>query len=188
MEKIVSGVISAFKNERNHIVLDTPGAVAVLPFLDPLSHPNPRLLLVKQYRSAVHQDVIEIVAGMLDVNGEDPINCASRELTEETGYTTEDIYHINTVLSSPGISTEKIHIFLATNLSKTSEPEPGIEIIESTLSECLNSIYQDYNSFYQDYSHEESKCVINDSKTIIAILAFAQFYHKIFIKKACLEI
>lgn len=173
IDRISSGVISAYKNHRNHIVLSTPGAVAVLPFLDPLSHPNPRVLLIKQHRSAVDHEVIEIVAGLLDVDREDPKLCASRELTEETGYSSDDIHHINTILTSPGISTEKIYLYIATNLQKIAEPEFGITTIELPLNTCLDAIYTGYTG-------SESGIIINDAKTIIAILSFVQFYKKRF--------
>ena len=61
-----------------------PGASAVIPLL-----PDGRVVLVRQYRYPVQAVTLEIPAGKLDSAGEDPLECAKRELKEETGYTAE---------------------------------------------------------------------------------------------------
>lgn len=71
-----------------------------------------KLLLTKHYRNTVDDIIYEIPAGMIEV-GETPIDAASRELEEETGYISDDIELIYSLYSSPGYSTEKIYFFKA---------------------------------------------------------------------------
>lgn len=71
-----------------------------------------KLLLTKHYRNTVDDIIYEIPAGMIEV-GETPIDAASRELEEETGYISDDIELIYSLYSSPGYSTEKIYLFKA---------------------------------------------------------------------------
>lgn len=71
-----------------------------------------KLLLTKHYRNTVDDIIYEIPAGMIEV-GETPIDAASRELEEETGYISDDIELIYSLCSSPGYSTEKIYFFKA---------------------------------------------------------------------------
>ena len=69
-------------------------------------------VLVRQYRKPVECDVLEIIAGMLD-EGESPDRCASREVKEETGYDVKLLSKLGEVWSSPGYSSECIHVFFA---------------------------------------------------------------------------
>jgi ADP-ribose pyrophosphatase len=69
-------------------------------------------VLVRQYRKPVECDVLEIIAGMLD-EGESPDKCASREVKEETGYDVKLLSKLGEVWSSPGYSSECIHVFFA---------------------------------------------------------------------------
>ncbi len=85
-----------------------PGAVAVVALQ------NEGLLLVRQYRYALGRDLLEIPAGKLD-GGEAPLECAQRELREETGYR-GDLTPLGVYCSTPGFSDEVIHLFKAVNL------------------------------------------------------------------------
>ncbi len=89
-------------------IIKHPGAVAVVAIKDE------GLLLVRQYRYAIKSELLEIPAGKLDV-GEVPIDCAQRELREETGYRGE-LTPLGTFYSTPGFSDETMHLFWATNL------------------------------------------------------------------------
>lgn len=93
-----------------------PGASAILPFLSDPRGDDPQLLLIRQYRYAADGYMYEIPAGRLNP-GEDPANCARRELQEETGCTAESIEHLYTMYATPGFTDEKIHIFMATGLT-----------------------------------------------------------------------
>jgi ADP-ribose pyrophosphatase len=85
----------------------------------------------------------ELPAGKLD-KGEDPLKCASRELTEETGYSSGNIKELGKIFSSPGFCNEVLHIYSATDLipgeHAREEGEEGMEIIELSLSEAEEKI------------------------------------------------
>src|SRR3954466_3689454 len=93
-----------------------PGASAVVPFLTDPRGEDPQLLLIKQYRYAADGFMYEIPAGRLD-KGEDPAHCARRELKEETGCTAGTLQHLYTMYTTPGFTDERIHIFMATDLT-----------------------------------------------------------------------
>ena len=76
------------------------------------------MILIRQYRYAVSAELLEIPAGTLEP-GEEPEDCARRELEEETGYTCRTIVKVLECFVAPGDSTEKIHIYLAKDLTKT---------------------------------------------------------------------
>jgi ADP-ribose pyrophosphatase len=93
-----------------------PGAAAVLPFLDPPSDPDPRVLLVHQYRYAADGHLYEVPAGMPHDPGESWEGCARRELAEETGYRAGDLRYLTRILTTPGFTDETIHLFAAAGL------------------------------------------------------------------------
>lgn len=93
-------------------VLEHPGAVAVVA-LDEAG----QVLLIRQYRHPVGRLLWELPAGLRDVAGEPLHLAAARELLEETGYQAADWRVLVDFYSSPGISTERIRVFLAQDLS-----------------------------------------------------------------------
>jgi ADP-ribose pyrophosphatase len=105
-------------------VIEHPGAVAMLPFLD-----DGRLLLIKQYRHPVGEVLLEIPAGTLHKN-ENPKDCARRELIEETGYEAGKIEELISCFLAPGYSSEKIHLFHASELRKVGDSPDIDEMIE----------------------------------------------------------
>ena len=88
-------------------VVRHPGAAAALAEL-----PDGRFVLVEQYRFAVERRLIEVVAGLLEP-GEDPADCARREVEEETGYTVRDLVPLGRIWSSAGFAAEALHLFYA---------------------------------------------------------------------------
>ncbi len=93
-------------------VVGHPGAVAVV------AHDDEYVYVVRQPREAVGvPDLLEVVAGKLDEEGEDVLATAKRELAEEIGKAAEHWEHLRTFWSSPGFSDEQIHVYLATGLS-----------------------------------------------------------------------
>ncbi len=99
-----------------------------------------RVLLVKQMRAAVGRITTEIPAGKLNFVGEDPQECAARELSEETGCTAAQWHELNCMESSPGILTERIHIYLATGLSMgDSHPDDDefVDVVRMPLEEAV---------------------------------------------------
>ena len=115
------------------------GASAVVPFVsDPLG-PDPQIMLLRQYRYAANGYVYEIPAGRLDP-GELPIQCAHRELREETGCTASRMERLMTMFTTPGFTDEKIHLFMATGLTlgeSAREADEFLEVETLSLSRAL---------------------------------------------------
>jgi ADP-ribose pyrophosphatase len=100
-----------------------PGAAAVVPMLDPVTDPNPRVILIRQFRHAADQFIWEIPAGTLGEN-ESPEDCAHRELAEEAGCHGGDLTFLTAIYTAPGFTDELIHLYLATGLSRGgADPE-----------------------------------------------------------------
>ena len=99
-------------------VLEHPGAVAIVA-LDP----GERVLLIRQYRHPVGRLLWEIPAGLRDVAGEPLRVTAERELLEEAGYRAATWQVLADAFSSPGISTERLRIFLARGLAEVPQAE-----------------------------------------------------------------
>ncbi len=139
-----------------------PGASAIVPFLSDPGGADPQLLLLKQYRYAAEQVLWEVPAGRLDA-GETPLECAKRELLEETGCRAERMEHLFTMYTTPGFTDEKIHLFMAVGLATgeaSREADEFIELETVPLSRALDMI-------------EEG--TIQDAKTALAILYAAGF-------------
>ncbi|MEM2123680.1 MAG: NUDIX hydrolase [Candidatus Bathyarchaeia archaeon] len=88
------------------------GSVGVVPLTD-----DGKIVMVRQFRYPAGKELLEIPAGTLEP-GEDPVHCAVRELTEETGYIAEQLEPLGQVFLCPGYCTERIHLFLARGLRK----------------------------------------------------------------------
>lgn len=110
-------------------VVRHPGAVAVVALTE-----EGRICLVRQYRTALGRVTVEIPAGKLDP-GEDPLECASRELLEETGMEAEKIAYLTTIATSDGFTDELIHIYMATGLSFSKSSPDADEFINVDLVE-----------------------------------------------------
>lgn len=135
-----------------------PGAVVILPFLDPKT-----ILLIRNRRVAVNDTLTELPAGTLEKN-EDPINCAGRELVEETGYLANRMKPIGRLYPSPGILSEQMFLFAAYDLERaTRKLEEGeeIEVVPTKWDDAIEQIR----------SGE-----IVDAKSIAAILQYERFY------------
>ena len=135
-----------------------PGAVVVLPFL-----PDGRVLLIKNRRYAVGQILIELPAGTLD-RGEDPINCAGRELQEETGYVAGRLKPLSHFYASPGILTERMYAYAAYDLERGKvSPDEGeeIELMPVTWDDAMDMVGLNE---------------IKDGKTIATLLLYDRFY------------
>jgi 8-oxo-dGDP phosphatase len=104
-------------------VIEHPGAVAVVALDE-----RDQVLLIRQYRHPAGQLLWEIPAGIRDVDGEEPRATAERELLEEAGYRARDWYLLADFFSSPGITTERLQVFLARGLTWVPEAERGDHI------------------------------------------------------------
>lgn len=138
------------------------GASAIVPFLTDPKGEDPQILLLRQYRYAAEEVLYEVPAGRLDP-GEDPADCARRELMEETGCTAARIEHLYTMYTTPGFTDEKIHVYMATGLERGPtghEADEFITVETVTLSEALELI---------------KKGEIKDAKTALSIFYAAGF-------------
>lgn len=102
-----------------------PGAVGIVP-LDETG----RVVMVRQYRHAVRDVLIEIPAGKLDA-GENPLDCAVRELAEEVNLRADEMVPLSVFYNSPGYSDERFHLYLARGLSHAegrTEPDEFLEV------------------------------------------------------------
>ena len=101
-----------------------PGSTAVVPFLD-----DHTIVMERQYRHAVGQYLLEIPAGTME-SGELPINCAKRELEEETGFTASSMLELGPVHIIPAYSDEIIHVYIARGLTQSRQKLDKDEIID----------------------------------------------------------
>jgi ADP-ribose pyrophosphatase len=135
-----------------------PGAVTILGLLA-----DGKVLLIRNRRYAVGQILIELPAGTLEKN-EAPMNCAGRELLEETGYLAGRLKPIGTFFTSPGILSEKMYAFAAYDLQKQKpalEEGEEIEVEPTSFDEALRMIRDGR---------------IADGKTIATLLMYDRFY------------
>ena len=127
------------------------GAVVVLPVLE-----DGTIVMIRNYRFAVDEELIELPAGMLE-EGEAPADCAARELAEETGYTAGRLVKLGQFYAGPGTTDELMHSFLATELK---DGDQNLEVHEEIVVE--------------EYSEEDVKRMIadgeiHDAKTIATL-------------------
>ena len=103
-----------------------PGAALVIPFLS-----RNRIIMLRQFRPAINSYLYELPAGTRNVK-ETPLECAKREILEETGYRADKFYFLGEIYPVPGYSSEKISIYKADILKKTAEVKGDAdEILES---------------------------------------------------------
>lgn len=139
-----------------------PGAAAIVPLLSAPEADDPSVLLIHQYRYAAGGHIWEIPAGVLEPN-EDPLACARRELREETGAIAAHLEHLTTILTTPGFTDERIHLFLATGLTVEETAHQADEVIDvrpRPMSEVLRMIRDGE---------------LTDAKSIVALLYVAGY-------------
>lgn len=135
-------------------IISHPGGVAILAFTK-----EHEVLLVKQFRYAIHESILEIPAGRMDQN-ETHFDCAIRELKEETGYISKEVSYLGQMFPTPGYSSEVIHLYLAKNCvytGQTLEEGEFLDVIKMSYEDVLNRIQNNE---------------IWDAKTIIALLKY----------------
>ncbi|ARJ51905.1 NUDIX hydrolase [Staphylococcus lutrae] len=131
-------------------VVKHPGAVAICALT-----PQREVILVKQYRKAMEQVLLEIPAGKLEP-GEDRVEAAMRELEEETGFKAKNITLIGEVYGSPGFSDEKISIYFTDMLEQGTEKLDDDEFVEKVFY-SIEAVEKAIRSHH-----------IEDAKTLIA--------------------
>lgn len=135
------------------------GAAAVVPVTD-----RGTILMVRQYRNALERYTLEVPAGALDSVEEPGIVCAKRELEEETGYFSENLEWLLNIRTTVAFCNEKIEVYVAKNLipsKQNLDEDEYVDVEEYTIEELKEKIYRGE---------------IEDSKTISAILAYADRY------------
>jgi ADP-ribose pyrophosphatase len=131
-----------------------PGAVTILPLVD-----DDHVCLIRNYRPSVDQTLLELPAGTLEP-GEDPLRAAERELEEETGYRARSIERLHEFYMSPGILSERMHVYLATGL------EPGEQDLDA--GEQIDNLvvaWDEALAMAQDGR-------IQDAKTLVGLLYY----------------
>ena len=157
--KIYEDTVLANGHEAHWDYIHHDGAAAVLPVTD-----EGKILMVRQYRNALDRFTLEIPAGKLDAPDEPKIECAYRELEEETGFRTEKLEYLMSINTTVAFCDEAIDIFVAHNLIPSHQHLDEDEFIN-----------------VEAYSVEELKqmiydCRIQDAKTICGILTYASKY------------
>jgi ADP-ribose pyrophosphatase len=118
-------------------IIRHPGAAAMVPLKESGS-----LVMVRQYRHAIGEYIWEIPAGTLNPH-ESPLECAKRELIEETGYAADRWENLGAIIPVPGYSDEKIHIFLARALRpalQNLDPDEILRVREVPFEEAFGMI------------------------------------------------
>jgi ADP-ribose pyrophosphatase len=140
------------RNTTREIVIHKDAA-CVLPVRDD------NVILIKQFRYPLSNNIIEIPAGIIE-GDEDPYSAARRELKEETGYVSSNMKKIISFHSSPGFTNEKLHLFIARDIiqgEQELDTDEDIELLEISLNKSIDMII---------------KGDIVDAKTIIALYTY----------------
>jgi ADP-ribose pyrophosphatase len=132
-------------------VIRHPGASAIVPLLG-----DNTVVMIRQYRHAAGGFLWEIPAGTMNP-GESPVECARRELPEEVGYQARSFQVLGEIFPVPGYSDERIHIFLATDLTRGRQKLDKDEVLDVKLIPLEKALEM------------VKKGEIRDAKTIIGL-------------------
>jgi ADP-ribose pyrophosphatase len=116
--------------ERYREIVRHPGSCAAVPLVDG------DVLLVRQWRDAVGEALLEIPAGTRDVEGEEASVCAAREVLEETGHRAVRVEPLGWIYASPGFLDERVDLFLI-DAEPAGDPEEGIEVVRMPLRDAV---------------------------------------------------
>ncbi len=155
--KIYRDTVVANGIEEVYDYIHHDGAAAVLPVTK-----DGKIIMVRQYRNALNRFTLEIPAGKVDAPDEPRIECAYRELEEETGFRTEKLEYLMTIHTTVAFCDEAIDVFLAKDLIPSKQhldADESIDVEEWEVKDLLELIYTGK---------------MTDGKTVAAIMAFAQ--------------
>lgn len=136
-----------------------PGGVAIVPVVDN------NVILIQQFRIAIEREVIELPAGLLEP-GEEPIECAARELEEELGYRARELVPLASFYSSVGFADERMHIFLAMEPKKTR--------LKRDPDERIRELFMPAEMIAERLAAQ----VFEDAKTIIGLREFLAYLER----------
>ncbi len=169
-QQIYDGKIISLRVDKVHLpngeigtreLVKHPGAVAIIAITN-----EKKLVVVEQYRKALNRSIIEIPAGKIEPN-EEPELTAIRELEEETGYGAKDFSYLQSFATSPGFADEVIHLYLAQDLFKITNPAKGDD------DEFLN---------LQEITIEQAEAMMQSKEIFDAKTAYAILFAKNFLK------
>jgi len=155
--KIYRDKVVANGIEETYDFIHHDGAAAVLPVTK-----DGKILMVRQYRNALDRFTLELPAGKVDAPDEPRIECAYRELEEETGFKTDKLEFLMTINTTVAFCNEAIDIFVAKNLIPSKQhldADESIDVEEWEVRDLLDLIYSGK---------------MTDAKTVAAILSYAQ--------------
>lgn len=115
-------------------IIRHPGSVVLVPRVD-----CDRVCLIRNFRMAAGQPLIELPAGTLEP-GESPADCAARELIEETGYRAGRLELLLSFYAAPGILDERMHLFVATELTPGPPQREAGEEIENVVVDWAEAL------------------------------------------------
>lgn len=146
--------------EHPHDIVVHAGAAVVIPVL-----PDERLVMILNHRVVAERELLEFPAGTLD-SGESPETCARRELKQETGYSAEKFEPLVSFYSTPGICNERMHAFVARELTAGA---PALEA-----SERIRTVTMDLEAAME----AAQQGGIEDGKTLVALLFYDRFVRR----------
>jgi ADP-ribose pyrophosphatase len=146
----------------------SPGAVGVVALQELTVARTPYVVLVRQYRPALHRLTLELPAGMRDQPDEPALETAQRELREEVGLTARDWTRLGCHVSAPGISDSQVELFLARSLEQVEVDRHGPEEQHMTIEEVA----------LPDALAMVADGVIDDAKTVIGLLLTEQLLRR----------
>ncbi len=144
-------------------IVEHPGAVVLVPMVQ--QGDEPMVLMLRQYRSAVSQTILELPAGTREWD-EDWLVCAQRELREETGYRAEMFTPLGDIWPAPGFSSEVMKLYLATGLTPDPLPADVDEEISHDVMPLAELVVMAQDGRLQD------------GKSVVGVLRTAVFYQK----------
>lgn len=159
--KIYEDTVIANGNEAHWDFIHHDGAACVVPVTD-----EGKILMVRQYRNALDRETLEIPAGKLDSPDEPKIECARRELEEETGYACKNLEYLMSLNTTIAFCDEAIDVFVASNLIPSHQhldPDEVIYVEEWEVEDLKKLIYSGK---------------MTDAKTVASILAYSDRYLK----------
>lgn len=139
---------------RTRAIVRHPGAVTIIPMVSPHE-----VCLIRNYRVSVAQTLIELPAGTLEPP-EPPDETARRELREETGFQAEQWQRLHAFYLSPGVLDERMHLYVATNLTEVGAAREAGEEIDNLIVPWRDALEMIFNG------------TIQDAKTIVGLLYF----------------